>query len=315
MLFRSGRAAFDDGDAEAAMAHLATANAIRKAQAPFDMAGHAAFVDRSIKRLGTQFFASREGWGDPTPGPIFVLGLPRAGSTLVEQILASHPLVEGLSELPDLTLLARRLTRRLIAHGRATDRVSAVEAMTAQETQALGADYLVRIAPRRSGAPLFVDKAPGNLFNVALIRLALPGARIIVASREAMACCFSLWTQDFAAGQGYSHDLRDLGRYYRLAESLSAHWARTLPQQVLPLQYEALVDDLEGQVRRLLDHCGLPFGPACLRFYENPRVVRTISSEQVRQPLHRQGLDRWRAASPWLGPLEEALSQHPFGRP
>jgi hypothetical protein len=205
-------------------------------------------------------------------------------------------------------LLARQWTGCLIREGRAHDRVSALAAMRADEARALGEAYLARVARlRQTDRPLFVDKAPGNLLNLPLIRLALPGARIIHVRRDPMACAFSLYTQDFAAGQGYSYDLVTLGRYCRRAAELAAHLHEAMPQAMMSVAYEDVVDDLEGQVRRLLAHCNLPFAPETLRFHENPRAVRTISAQQVRQPLHRQGLARWQACAPWLGPLAEAL--------
>jgi tetratricopeptide (TPR) repeat protein len=306
--FALGRAALTAGECDVGMEHFAAANAIRHAQASFDIDAHQGFVAQSLG-LDADFFAAREGWGDPRSGPVFVVGMPRAGSTLVEQVLASHPEVEGLSELPDLTILARKMTRELIAQGRATDRVSAMAAMTEAEARSLGASYLDRVAPRRSGSVLFLDKAPGNVLNIALIRLALPSAKIIDVRRDPMACCFSLYVQDFAAGQAYSYNQTTLGRYYRHYCQLADHFASLPESRVLMVRYEDMVDDLERETRRMLAHCGLPFAPQCLRFFENPRVVRTISSEQVRQPIYRAGLDRWKACAPWLGELSAALGQ------
>lgn len=306
--FALGRAALDAAEPARAMDHFHRGNAMRRVQVPFDIAAHEAFVAGTIATLTPDFLAGRADWGDPRRGPVFIVGLPRSGSTLVEQILASHPAVEGLSELSDFTVLARQLTRRLIQQGRAHDRVSALAAITAQEARELGESYLARVAClRQSGRPLFVDKAPGNLFNLPLIRLALPNARIIHVTRDPMACGFSLYTQDFAAGQGYSYDLVTLGRYCRSATALAAHGHKVMAQAMMQVSYEAIVDDLEGQVHRLLDHCDLPYSPETLRFFENRRAVRTISAQQVRQPLHRAGLARWQACAPWLGALEQAF--------
>ncbi|MDR6512147.1 Flp pilus assembly protein TadD [Novosphingobium capsulatum] len=306
--FALGRALLDAQELAGAMDHLHRANALRRAQVPFDIAAHEAFVADTMAATPASFFTARATWGDPRPGPVFIVGLPRSGSTLIEQILASHPAVEGLSELADFTLLARQWTTRLIREGRARDRASALAALTAPEARALGEAYLERVARvRQTDRPLFVDKAPGNLFNLALIRVALPQARIIHVSRDPMACGFSLYAQDFADGQGYSYDLVTLGRYCRAAAALAAHMHKGLGQAMTAVAYEELIDDAEGTVRRLLRHCGLPFAPETLRFFDNPRAVRTISAQQVRQPLHRQGLSRWQACAPWLGPLAQAL--------
>jgi len=307
--FALGRALLDAQEPAAAMDHLHRANALRRAQMPFDIAAHERFVADTIAASPAPFFAARDAWGDPRTGPVFIVGLLRSGSTLVEQILASHPAVEGLSELADFTLLARQWTTRLIRDGRARDRASALAALTAPEARALGEAYLARVARvRQTDRPLFVDKAPGNLFNLALIRVALPQARIIHVSRDPMACGFSLYTQDFAGGQGYSYDLVTLGRYCRATAALAAHMHKVLGPAMMAVAYEELVEDAEGTVRRLLHHCGLPFVPETLRFFDNPRAVRTISAQQVRQPLHRQGLARWQACAPWLGPLAEGLA-------
>jgi LPS sulfotransferase NodH len=253
------------------------------------------------------FFLAREGWGAQAPDPIFVVGMPRAGSTLVEQILASHPLVEGTMELPEITSLARVL-RRQAGDDSAAPYHEALAALDAPAVRALGEAYLERTRiHRKTGAPFFVDKMPNNFAHAGLILLALPNAKIVDVRRHPMACGFSMFKQQFARGQDFSYDLDDIGRYYRDYAEYMAHFERVRPGRILRVSYEALVADTEAQVRRLLEYCGLPFDPACLRFFENDRPVRTASSEQVRQPIYREGLEHWKHFEPWLGPLREAL--------
>ena len=258
------------------------------------------------------FFAARQGWGCPAPDPIFILGLTRAGSTLLEQILASHPLVEGTQELPDIQRYA------LDMHGREPDYdnpryPAALEDLTEDQARALGEQFLADTRVHRlEGRPFFIDKMPNNFRHVGLIRLILPNAKIIDARREPMACCFSNLKQLYATGQEYSYSIDDIARYYRTYLDLMRHWDAALPRTaeqgaVLRVINEDVIEDLDGQVRRLLDFCGLPFDPACLAFHENRRAVRTPSSEQVRRPVNRDGTDQWRPFAPWLGPLREAL--------
>nr|WP_295660377.1 sulfotransferase [Polymorphobacter sp.] len=296
--FALGKALDDARDAAASFAHYATGNAARRTTAGYDRSAQEDFVARTIATFTADFFAERAGWGDPAADPIFVVGMPRSGSTLVEQILASHPAVDGLSELADLPAVARGLG------GRYPD---VLATLTAADFARAGRDYLDRVGPRRSGRPRFVDKFPGNLLHIGLIHLALPNATIIDVRRDAVATCFSLFKQLFARGQAYSYDLADLGHYYRHYVALIDHFAAVLPRRILTLRYEDLVDDTEVATRQLLAHAGLPFEAACLRFYASDRAVRTASSEQVRQPIFRSGLDDWQRSRAWLGPLIEAL--------
>ena len=296
--FALGLAREQQGDHAAAFAHYRRANAIRRVREPYDAAAQEAFVDRMIATCDAQSFADRAGFGQPAPGPIFLVGMPRSGSTLVEQILASHDRVEGLSELPAVTRLAR--TIQPYPQGLAT--------LSATDAAGLGTTYLERAdARRRTTKPYFVDKFPGNAFHIPLLHLMLPNATIVDVRRDARDCCVSLFAQSFAAGQAYSYDLADLGRHYAGYERLMRHVETVLPGRVLRVDYEALVDDLDGQTRRLLDHCGLTFEPACLRFFDNDRAVRTASSEQVRRPIYRDAIGRWRRFEPWLGPLLDAI--------
>ena len=284
-----------------AFAHYRQGNAMRRATAPYDATASNAFVQRMMATFTREFLAARAGAGCQAADPIFVVGLPRSGSTLVEQILASHPQVEGVSELPDLSLIAANLTRR-------TAYPEGLADLAPEAFAALGEDYLARTrVHRKLGRGSFVDKFPGNFLHTGLIHLMLPQARIIDVRRHPLGCCLSLFKQHFAEGQAYSYDLTDLGRHHADYVALMAHFDAVLPGRVHRLSYEVLVDDPEDAVRRLLAYCGLPFDDRCLRFYETGRAVRTASSEQVRQPIFRDGVEQWRRFEPWLGPLKAAL--------
>jgi hypothetical protein len=292
---------------------------LRRKSHPYSAKEHTRFVRRSIALFTPEFFAARTGWGAAAADPIFILGLPRAGSTLLEQILASHSLVEGTMELPDLPQIARELALRGAGGADAagsTDDVNdtdsdfhqAVAALSAEECRALGERYLERTRRvRRRNTPFFIDKMPNNCLYVGLIQLILPNARIIDARRHPLGCCLSCFKQHFARGQNFTYGLEDLGRYYRDYVELMAHVEVALPGRVHRVLYERLIDDTETEVRELLEFCGLPFEAGCLRFYENERAVRTASSEQVRQPIFRDGVDHWRHYEPWLGSLKLAL--------
>jgi hypothetical protein len=279
---------------------------LRHAQLGYDPDETSASVARARSLFTPGFLAAREGEGCHAPDPIFVLGLPRAGSTLIEQILASHSAVEGTMELPDIDLIARRLVRRNGGEGYP----EMLAELSPADRDALGQEYLDRTrVQRRLGRPMFVDKMPNNWAHVGLIHLILPKARIIDARRHPLGCCFSAWKQHFARGQAFSYDLADIGRYYADYIALMAHFDAVLPGRVHRVIYEEMVADPEGETRRLLAYCGLPFEEGCLRFYENDRAVRTASSEQVRKPIYAQGVDQWRAYEAWLEPLKAALGE------
>jgi hypothetical protein len=253
-----------------------------------------------------RWLAERGPTGVEDGDPIFVVGLPRAGSTLLEQILASHSQIEGTKELPEIISIARRLN----AKTRRSDPSlypAVLGRVPNERFRALGREYLERTRILRGAKPFFVDKMPNNFSHVGLIHLILPNARIVDVRRHPLACCFSAYTQLFAAGQTFSYDLEELGRYYRDYVELMAHWDDVLPGRVLRVRYEDVVSDPEAQIGRLLEFCRLPFEPACLRFYETARSIPTASSEQVRQPLYRDGLDHWRAYDAFLDPLKDAL--------
>lgn len=304
--FALGKAREDRGEAERAFASYAEGNRIRRTQIHYDAEETSDHVRRSAALFTAEFYAEREGWGCEAPDPIFVLGLPRAGSTLVEQILASHGEIEGTMELPDLPALARRLGGR--GRGRESVYPEILAGLDREAVRALGEEYLERTrVQRKSGRPFFVDKMPNNWAHVGLIRLILPRARIVDARRHPLACGFSNFKQHFARGQTFSYDLGEIGLYYRDYVALMAHFDRVVPGHVHRLTHERLVADPETEVRRLLDFVGVPFDPACLRFHETDRPVRTASSEQVRRPISREGLDRWESFERWLDPMKAAL--------
>jgi tetratricopeptide (TPR) repeat protein len=263
---------------------------------------------REQKRVCTApFFAERKGWGLDDPSPIFVLGLPRSGSTLIEQILASHSMVEGTQELPDIQRIVHELQGRELNFD-APRYPGALEELDEAAIRRFGAQYIADTMPNRIlGRPYFIDKMPNNFRHVGLIHLILPNAKIIDARRDPMACCFSNFKQLFAQGQEFTYGIEDIARYYRTYVELMDHWDAVLPGRVLRVQHEDVIDDLEGNVRRILDYCGLPFEEACVEFHKTKRSVRTPSSEQVRQPIFRDGIDQWKNFEPWLGPLRKFL--------
>jgi tetratricopeptide (TPR) repeat protein len=284
--------------------HYAEGNRIRRPLFPHDADEIDAFVDRCIAFF-TPAMLSRRGCEDPDP--IFIVGMPRAGSTLIEQILASHSQVEGTQELSEIPAIAAR-----IGSGRALGRKSAYPAclgpMTEEELSALGCSYVedTRVH-RKTGRPFFIDKLPNNWLHAGLIAMILPNAKIIDARRHPLDCGFSNFKQHFARGQSFSYDLADMGRYYADYVRLMAHFDAAMPGRIHRVVHERIIEDTEPEIRALLDYLGLPFEDSCLRFWENDRAVHTPSAEQVRRPINREGMDRWRAYEPWLGPLKEAL--------
>ena len=294
--FALGKAFEDRRQPPQAFAHYTAGNTLRRTRLAYDADETETFVNRSIALYTPDFFAARQG-GNPAGDPIFVLGMPRAGSTLVEQILASHPLVEGTSELPDIPALARQ-----------AGYPGSVADLTHEQLHALGEEYLQRTRiQRRTDRPYFIDKLPNNWAHLPFIHLILPNAKLIDARRHPLGCCFSNFKQHFARGQAFSYALDDMGRYYRDYVRLLAHVDTVLPGRVHRVLYEAMVDDTETQVRALLFACGLEFDSACLNFHKTDRAVRTPSSEQVRQPIFRDGTEAWTAFDPWLAPLKTAL--------
>lgn len=296
----------DSGQPEQAFAHYARGAALARVRFAQVARDYPAELDLTQRLFTPAFLAERADWGVADEAPIFVVGLPRSGSTLVEQILASHPAVEGTMELPYMGIIAGEIE----AEGTA----KVLDAATPEQVRSWGERYLACAQiHRRLGRARFIDKMPNNFRHIGLIRLILPRARIIDVRRHPMAACFSGFKQLFAEGQEFSYDLADLGRYYRHYLATIRHFQAVAPGAVYTQRYEDLVEDTEGQVRALLAALELPFDPACLRFFENDRAVRTVSSEQVRQPIYRSGLDQWRAFEPWLDPLKSALGDAQTG--
>ena len=305
--FALGKALEDAGDHPGSFEHYAKGAQLRRAQTPYDAEAFTAYVDACERLFTPDFFERRAAFGAAADDPIFIIGLPRSGSTLIEQILASHSAVEGTMELPDVGFAARKLGWQDPGAG-PPGYPASLAALDAAGAAALGDGYLAATRPqRRLGRARFIDKMPNNFQHLAFIRLTLPGATIIDARRHPMATCFSAFKQHFAQGQAFSYDLGDLGRYYRDYVRLMRSFDAALPGRVCRVIYEDLVEDTEREVRRILACCGLDFEPACLAFYENARAVRTVSSEQVRRPIFRDGLEQWRRYEPWLGPLKDAL--------
>jgi tetratricopeptide (TPR) repeat protein len=305
--FSLGKALEDAGEYAGSFEHYREGNRQRRETIRYDADENHAHVERSKRLFTAEFFAERAGFGNPAPDPIFIVGLPRSGSTLIEQILASHSSVEGTMELPDVAMLARVVGARTTrSAGSAYPR--ALEKFSAEELHALGSRYLEQTRiQRKTAAPIFIDKMPNNFAHVGFIHLMLPNAKIIDARRHPLGCCFSAFKQHFARGQSFTYDLGELGRYYRDYVELMAHFDAVLPGRVHRVFYENMVEDTEGEVRRLLEYCGLPFEESVLRFHENQRAVRTASSEQVRRPIFKEGVDHWKHFEPWLVPLKEAL--------
>ncbi|EED32190.1 sulfotransferase [gamma proteobacterium NOR5-3] len=308
LAFALGKAYEDREDYQRSFEHYTMGNSLKRAQLNYGSESFKREVDAQCAVVTRDFVHAKEDLGCDAADPIFIVGMPRAGSTLLEQILATHSQVDGTRELPNILSLAQRLRRQRDEHGQTPGYPQILGHLSKESLQQLGRDFIEETRVHRGDAPFFIDKMPNNFRHVALIKLILPKAKIIDARREPMACCFSNFKQLFAEGQEFSYDLADLGHYYRQYERLMEHWDSVLPGSVHRVQHEALLEDFEGELRRLLDFLGLPFEERCLRFYENDRPVRTPSSEQVRQPLFRNSLEQWQNYAPWLGPLQSALN-------
>jgi tetratricopeptide (TPR) repeat protein len=302
--FALGRAFEQRRSYAAAFEHYATGNRRRRKTVTFDIGVFENKTRRVRDCFSSAFLAQHGHAGHEDSAPIFIVGLPRSGSTLVEQILASHSSVEGTFELPNVLTMVRELDHANPQHDAYPESAAA---LPPGQFSLRGRRYIRETAPMRSGRARFIDKMPNNFSHVGLIHCMLPNAAIIDVRRHPMDCCFSTYKQHFAEGQSFSYDLDDLGRYYRCYLSLMDHWDAVLPGKVLHLRYEHLVRDPEANIRRLLAHCGLDFEPTCLSFHENKRPVRTASSEQVRQPLYASGVGYWKHFEPYLEPLRRAL--------
>ncbi len=307
--FALGKAWEDRKEFETSFTCYALGNRLKKAQSTYD-AGQMSEELRAQRRVcGAELLSRGPRAGHPASDPIFIVGLPRAGSTLLEQILSSHSQVDGTLELPNIPSLSQQLRRRGRS-GDEPDYPDILATLSDAELRGFGEKFIEETRIHRQGAPRFIDKMPNNFRHIGLIHLILPNAKIIDARRHPMACGFSGFKQLFAEGQEFSYDLADLGQYYRDYVELMDYWDEALPGKVLLVQYEEVVADLEAQVRRLLEYCELEFEDDCLNFHRTERSVRTPSSEQVRQPIFASGLDYWRNYESWLGPLRDALGEN-----
>ena len=312
LCFALGKALEDQGEIAESWIYYERGNALKKSSSRYRPESMEANTARQIAVCTRDFFQQRAGWGDERPDPIFIVGLPRAGSTLLEQILASHSRVEGTQELADIQRIVTDLLGR-DSDTRSPRYPAVLKDMTAEDFRRLGEKYLADTRAYRTDKSFFIDKMPNNFRHVGLIHLMLPNARIIDARREPMSCCFSNLKQLFANGQEFTYSVEDIARYYRTYTELMLHWEAVLPGRILRVHHEDVVENLEGSVRRILDYCGLEFQQACVEFHKTRRSVRTPSSEQVRQPIFRDGLDQWTKFEPWLQPLKDALGDVALG--
>ncbi|WP_019528329.1 tetratricopeptide repeat-containing sulfotransferase family protein [Dasania marina] len=306
LAFALGKALEDKKDFNESFKFYQRGNNIRSIGHPYSPEKNMHNAVRQIHSCTQPFFEQRKGLGCSAKDPIFIVGLPRAGSTLLEQILASHSQVEGTAELPDIIAMARRLAGKL-KNKPAGLYPEVLAELAPEQFKALGESYLKSTQIQRNDTLYFIDKMPNNFMHIGLIHLILPNAKIIDARRHPMAGCFASYKQLFAQGQTFTYKLEDLGHYYRNYVNVMDHWEKVLPGRVLRVQYEDMVADSETQIRRLLAYCGLPFEEQCLRFYETDRAIRTPSSEQVRQPIFKEGLEQWRNYEAHLQPLKQAL--------
>ena len=304
--FALGKSFEDRGDAKQSFAFYAQGNRMKNSQSHYDAGQISNEIDLQRQQLTAALLSERQGWGFNSDDPIFIVGMPRAGSTLIEQILSSHSQVDGTLELPNILSLSQKLRRHSI-DGITPGYPKVLELLNEEEFTRFGQQFIEDTRGHRQVAPFFIDKMPNNFRHIGLIKLILPRAKIIDARRNPLDCCFSGFKQLFAEGQEFSYSLDDIGRYYRDYIKLMQHWDEVLPGFVLRVNNEDLIDDLEGQVRRMLEFCGLPFESACLNFHSTQRNVRTPSSEQVRQPVNNRGVGQWKKYSHDLESLKNSL--------
>jgi tetratricopeptide (TPR) repeat protein len=306
LCFALGKAFEDLGDFDQSFLYYEKGNGLKRGISKYRAEAMTEDLELQTNVCDANLLSAREGRGCPRPDPIFIVGLPRAGSTLLEQILASHSQVDGTLELQNILALVRKLEGRT-KEGDESRYPGVLTTLSDADLTAFGERYLEETQFLRAGAPFFTDKMPNNFRHLGLIRMILPNAKIIDARRDAMDCCFSGYKQLFAEGQEFTYSLEDVGTYYRDYVTLMEHWEKVIPGWILRIQHEDVVDDLEGQVRRLLDFCGLPFEESCVEFHRTERAIRTASSEQVRQPIYRSSLAQWRHYEAHLEPLKRAL--------
>ena len=293
-------------DFKTAFEHYSAGAGLRRPHEAYDPVQNQVVHDRIIEVFDAELLEKRAGWGDPSEGPILVVGLPRSGSTLIEQILASHSQIEGTMELPDLPRCIREVSRA------APDREEypeAVRDLSEREVLALGQRYMRTTERYRTGKPYFIDKMPNNFSHIGFLHLILPNARIINARRNPLDACLGCYKQLFYKGQSFTYDFFELGQYYLQYQRVMDHWHEVLPGKVLDVHYEDMVADQENQTRRIFEYLGLPFEEQCLRFWETERPINTASSEQVRQPIYKGGVDFWKNYEPYIGELIQVLGR------
>ena len=296
------------GEFEEAFIHLEQGNKIKNDQSKYSIDRMDAELNSQIEVCDEIFFDDLGSGGSDTKDPIFILGLPRAGSTLIEQILASHSMIDGTLELPNILSIAQSLRGDDI-YGKEGNYPKSMKSLTLEQRESLGKKYIDETKMHRKDAPMFTDKMPNNFRHIGLIHLIMPNAKIIDARRYPLDCCFSMFKQLFAQGQEFSYGLAEAGSYYNSYIKLMDHWDKVLPNKILRVNNEDVIDDLEGQVKRMLDYLELPFEEECISFYETTRSVRTASSEQVRKPVNKDGMARWKPYAKNLKPLVESLNQ------
>jgi tetratricopeptide (TPR) repeat protein len=305
--FALGQAFEDRQEYEESMHYYEKGNALKKQNSSYDENPLRVRTNSQIEICTKDFLDSKQNLGFEAPDPIFIVGLPRAGSTLLEQILSSHSQVDGTMELHNILNLAKRIRGKTADDAGSQRYPGILTELDDGYFRRFGEQFITDTHAYRGNAPYFIDKMPNNFFHVGLIKLILPNAKIIDARRHPMACCFSGFKQLFGQGQAFSYDLTDIGNYYRQYVKLMDHWEQVLPGFVLRVTYEDVVNDLNAQVERILEFCNLPFEDACVEFFKTRRSIRTPSAEQVRQPIYNSGLEQWRHYEPWLAPLKKAL--------
>ena len=296
------------GEYEEAFFHLEKGNKIKNDQSQYSIERMDKELQAQIDVCDDSFFNDLGEGGNPTKDPIFILGLPRAGSTLIEQILASHSMIDGTLELPNILSMAQSLRGDDI-YGKLGNYPKSMQSLTLEEREAFGQKFIDDTKMHRKEAPFFTDKMPNNFRHIGLIHLIMPNAKIIDARRYPLDCCFSMFKQLFAQGQEFSYGLAEAGSYYRSYVKLMNHWEQVLPGKILRVNNEDVINDLEGQVIRILNYLELPFEKSCISFHETKRSVRTASSEQVRKPVNKEGMERWKPYSKNLKPLVESLGK------
>ena len=304
--FALGKAYEDRGDYNKAFSYYESGNSFKRSQSRYKSEDMTVEFHTQMDVFSESFVEANRGSGTKAADPIFIVGLPRSGSTLLEQILASHSQVDGTMELPNILSLAQKLRRGEVLSG-TSHYPSVLKTMDSDTLEGFGETYINDTRVHRGKAPFFIDKMPNNFRHIGLISLILPNAKIIDARRHPMGCCFSAFKQLFHEGQEFSYGLDEVGTYYKDYVELMDHWDKVLPGKVLRVQYEDVVADLDTQVRRILDYCGLDFEDSCISFHETERSVRTPSSEQVRQPIYQSGVDQWKNFEANLEPLKKAL--------